>query len=304
MKNLMFAGLGAGAVVGLALGYLFATKRVVLIVAPKSSEITVNENGEGPAPAPKPRVATVQAAAPAPAVVVPPKPVAVPAPAPVPDEAPEPPAVAQAPQAEAEPAYDPSASDDPLVRAIAERDAAFERERVALAEKTEAPKAEEEESKPEEPKEDDKKKKKKERPVVVYDGIGRLGHVALTNVAKVKTKRGKQETQEPSTYYPHGQTEFDEPTFARVIKNTDSEILSCYRSARRYNPSLQGTVMAEMTVTPAGTIAAAEVTDSSLSHSGVEECVKRLVTDLTFPKGVTSRPARVTYSWRLMPDAS
>ncbi|MEO1173747.1 MAG: AgmX/PglI C-terminal domain-containing protein, partial [Myxococcota bacterium] len=111
------------------------------------------------------------------------------------------------------------------------------------------------------------------------------------------------EKENPDTYYPHGRAEFDEPAFARVIKDTDSEVLRCYREARRYNPKLRGVVMAEMTVTPDGTIATAEVTDSSLEDRGVENCVKRLVRDLTFPRGVTSRPARVTYSWQLRPDA-
>ncbi|MEO1481555.1 MAG: AgmX/PglI C-terminal domain-containing protein [Myxococcota bacterium] len=301
MKNLMFAGLGAGAAVGLALGYLFATKRVVLIVAPKSSEITVNEGADTPKPS---RVAPVPVTVPAAVVAAPPPAAkaqvaavsAVPKPATV--EVPEPVPV------ETSELEDPSLSDDPLVRAIAERDA-VEQERYALAQKAETDGATEEDVEDENEKKeaDEPEKKKKERPMVVYDGIGRLGHVALTNVAKVKTKRGKSEKENPDTYYPHGRAEFDEPAFARVIKDTDSEVLRCYREARRYNPKLRGVVMAEMTVTPDGTIATAEVTDSSLEDRGVENCVKRLVRDLTFPRGVTSRPARVTYSWQLRPDA-
>lgn len=298
MKNGFLFGMVVVAVGAAAIGWLLADKRVVLIVASDSSEITVNRRGATERPSEPTHVAVAAQSLtldpiplPTPSDPTNPAPTTAPeaAPAAAEDAAEEPTDAASRPAPEvAGASSEPEAAEAPVdAHAVtpaqtpsnATGEAAEGSAEEASAEKAPTP----------------------QPPAVVYEGIGRLGHVALTAVPK-KTKKGRRRTiVPPKTLYPVGELKFDETKLARVMKRTDDQVLHCYA---RSGASRRGQVMAELTLTPEGTVQTAAVSDSTLEDPTVERCVQDLVSGLVFPKGTTNRPARVTYYWKLDPSGA
>ncbi len=314
MKNGFLIGMALVAVAATAIGWLLADKRVVLIVASDSSEITVNRAPEAPVYA-----ATAQPALKLDPIALPASELTAPAQAAASDrdlgatadtpvdaaepESPSEPESAPSPDAASEEApttEDQDRSDsepEALAEAASPSPGAVA---AALVAQTSSQSATAKDAAKDEAKATTAKEAPK-KPEVVYEGIGRLGHVALTAVPKKKKKGRRSSVVTPKTLYPMGQLDFDEVKLAQVMKRTDDQVLHCYREA---GASRRGKVMAELTLTPEGKVQTAAVSDSTVNDRRVERCVQDLVRGLVFPKGTTNKPARVTYYWELSPSGA
>ena len=70
---------------------------------------------------------------------------------------------------------------------------------------------------------------------------------------------------------------------ARVVMSRLGAFRACYESALAADPTMRGTVGVTWSITPGGTVSAANIGRSSLNNARVEGCVLRLVRRLQFP---------------------
>lgn len=86
---------------------------------------------------------------------------------------------------------------------------------------------------------------------------------------------------------------------AKVIQRHMGEIRFCYESALQHAPGLAGKVAVQFTIDPSGTVADAQVAESSLGHGGVERCIVERVGRWKFPEPPNGGVVSVTYPWLL-----
>ncbi|MBX3125179.1 MAG: AgmX/PglI C-terminal domain-containing protein [Polyangiaceae bacterium] len=85
---------------------------------------------------------------------------------------------------------------------------------------------------------------------------------------------------------------------SRVVMSRFGAFRACYESAAASDPSLQGSVGVSFSITPGGSVAAANIGGSSLSNPRVEGCIKRQFMRLSFPAADKGTNASWTFSFR------
>lgn len=90
----------------------------------------------------------------------------------------------------------------------------------------------------------------------------------------------------------------------RVIRRHQSEIKFCYERELQKSPNLAGKVAVAFTIDPAGGVAEANVTDSSLSNNNTESCMISQIRGWKFPQPEGGGVVAVTFPWIFKPAGS
>lgn len=86
----------------------------------------------------------------------------------------------------------------------------------------------------------------------------------------------------------------------RIVMSRYGAFRACYESAAARNPKLQGGVTVAFTVTPAGSVSGARVSNSSLSSPRVEGCILRQFRRLRFP--AADKPTGAAFPFLFKPS--
>ena len=85
----------------------------------------------------------------------------------------------------------------------------------------------------------------------------------------------------------------------RVIKRHENEILFCYKSELNKDPNLYGKVAVNFTIDGAGAISDAQVAQTTMNNSNVEQCMLSRIRRWKFPEPKGGGVVVVTYPWIL-----
>ncbi|MFB1484640.1 TonB family protein [Corallococcus sp. RDP092CA] len=96
----------------------------------------------------------------------------------------------------------------------------------------------------------------------------------------------------------------DKDVIAKVIRRHQNEIKYCYESELNKNPSLAGKVAVAFTIDPAGAVADASVSESTLGSSPAEQCMLSRIRRWKFPEPKGGGVVNVTYPWLFSPSGS
>ncbi|WP_224248970.1 TonB family protein [Hyalangium gracile] len=93
----------------------------------------------------------------------------------------------------------------------------------------------------------------------------------------------------------------DKEVIAKIIRQHQNEIKYCYESELNKNPSLAGKVAVAFTIDPAGAVADASVTETTLNNSTAENCMLSRIRRWKFPEPKGGGVVAVTYPWLFSP---
>ncbi|WP_224366645.1 TonB family protein [Hyalangium versicolor] len=96
----------------------------------------------------------------------------------------------------------------------------------------------------------------------------------------------------------------DKDVIAKIIRQHQNEIKYCYESELNKNPSLAGKVAVAFTIDPAGAVADASVTETTLNNSTAENCMLSRIRRWKFPEPKGGGVVAVTYPWLFSPAGS
>ncbi len=89
----------------------------------------------------------------------------------------------------------------------------------------------------------------------------------------------------------------------QVVRDNIAQVRSCYNAGLELEPDLEGRVLVQFVISPAGTVRAAVVAQTSLpsEHHTVADCIADAVSGWTFPVPPGSGNAIVSYPFLLAP---
>ncbi len=93
----------------------------------------------------------------------------------------------------------------------------------------------------------------------------------------------------------------DKDVIAKIIRSHQNEIKYCYETELNKNPSLAGKVAVAFTIDPAGGVAEANVTETTLNSSAAEACMLSRIRRWKFPEPKGGGVVAVTYPWLFSP---
>lgn len=96
----------------------------------------------------------------------------------------------------------------------------------------------------------------------------------------------------------------DKDVIAKIIRQHQNEIKYCYESELNKNPSLAGKVAVAFTIDPAGAVADANVTETTLNNGTAENCMLSRIRRWKFPEPKGGGVVAVTYPWLFSPAGS
>ncbi|MGE6761856.1 TonB family protein [Corallococcus interemptor] len=96
----------------------------------------------------------------------------------------------------------------------------------------------------------------------------------------------------------------DKDVIAKVIRRHQNEIKYCYESELNKNPALAGKVAVAFTIDPAGAVADASVSESTLGSTPAEQCMISRIRRWKFPEPKGGGVVNVTYPWLFSPSGS
>lgn len=96
----------------------------------------------------------------------------------------------------------------------------------------------------------------------------------------------------------------DKDVIAKVIRRHQNEIKYCYESELNKNPALAGKVAVAFTIDPAGAVADANVSESTLGSSPAEQCMISRIRRWKFPEPKGGGVVNVTYPWLFSPSGA
>ncbi len=91
---------------------------------------------------------------------------------------------------------------------------------------------------------------------------------------------------------------------AKVIKRHQNEIKFCFEQELQKNPDLSGKVAVAFTIDPAGAVADANVSETSLSNNNAENCMLARIRRWKFPEPQGGGVVSVTFPWIFKPAGS
>lgn len=108
---------------------------------------------------------------------------------------------------------------------------------------------------------------------------------------------GEAGENEPEVYSPPPEVTgaLDRETVRKVVRQHRREMKYCYEKELQKNPSLQGQVTVEFTISGNGEVMAAIVTESTLGTAAVEQCMQQKIRNWTFPNPKRGKMVKVTY---------
>ncbi len=89
----------------------------------------------------------------------------------------------------------------------------------------------------------------------------------------------------------------DRDVIMKVVKRHQNEIKYCYEQEAQKNPALAGKVAVAWTIDPAGGVAEANVSESSISNANVESCIVQRIRRWKFPEPSGGGVVNVTFPW-------
>ena len=93
----------------------------------------------------------------------------------------------------------------------------------------------------------------------------------------------------------------DKDVIAKIIRSHQNEIKYCYETELNKNPKLAGKVAVAFTIDPAGGVAEANVTETTLGSSSAENCMLSRIRRWKFPEPKGGGVVAVTYPWLFSP---
>ncbi|RKH43521.1 TonB family protein [Corallococcus llansteffanensis] len=96
----------------------------------------------------------------------------------------------------------------------------------------------------------------------------------------------------------------DKDVIAKVIRRHQNEIKYCYESELNKNPALAGKVAVAFTIDPAGAVADANVSETTLGSSPAENCMISRIRRWKFPEPKGGGVVSVTYPWLFSPSGA
>lgn len=92
-----------------------------------------------------------------------------------------------------------------------------------------------------------------------------------------------------------------QPIIRRIVKAHINEVRYCYNEGLRDDPELSGRVVVAFTIGSEGRVTNSEVSSTTLTDSGVPECITGAVARWMFPKPSDGASVQVTYPFVLEP---
>jgi TonB family protein len=89
----------------------------------------------------------------------------------------------------------------------------------------------------------------------------------------------------------------DRDVIMKVVKRHQNEIKYCYEQEAQKNSALAGKVAVAWTIDPAGGVAEANVSESSISNANVESCIVQRIRRWKFPEPTGGGVVNVTFPW-------
>ena len=83
----------------------------------------------------------------------------------------------------------------------------------------------------------------------------------------------------------------------KVIKRHQNEIKFCYEQEAQKNPDLAGKVAVGFTIDPTGTVADANVTETTLNNGNAENCMLSRIRRWKFPEPEGGGVVQVNFPW-------
>jgi hypothetical protein len=124
-------------------------------------------------------------------------------------------------------------------------------------------------------------------------GVGGSGGIDLSGRGKTITKIVPGKTTVVGG--------LDKDVIAKIIRSHQNEIKYCYETELNKNPSLAGKVAVAFTIDPAGGVAEANVTETTLNSSSAEACMLSRIRRWKFPEPKGGGVVAVTYPWLFSP---
>lgn len=94
----------------------------------------------------------------------------------------------------------------------------------------------------------------------------------------------------------------DKEIIRRIMRRHVNEVKFCYEKGLSRNPALQGRVLVQFTIGPAGAVLSSAVQSSTLGDAEVEQCIAGAVRRWEFPRPAGGGSVIVTYPFVLRPD--
>ncbi|MFN8944989.1 MAG: AgmX/PglI C-terminal domain-containing protein [Pseudobdellovibrionaceae bacterium] len=104
---------------------------------------------------------------------------------------------------------------------------------------------------------------------------------------------------EPVTSETWVQGGLDPNEIAAVIQRHESEIRACYEKALQSRPNLSGRLSMKFLIGAKGQVTTASISNSSLGHSGVENCIQSRLRTWPFPRPEGGVTVKVNYPFIL-----
>ena len=126
-------------------------------------------------------------------------------------------------------------------------------------------------------------------------GFGRVGGVGGGGTG---AERASKETSDSASVAPGQPTvegALSKSVIRRVVGQHRREIRHCYERALKRDPSLEGRVEVQFTISPSGTVVAALVQKTTLDDTSTEACVNRMIRRWSFPNPKGGVVVVVTY---------
>ena len=124
-------------------------------------------------------------------------------------------------------------------------------------------------------------------------GVGGSGGIDLSGRGKTITKIVPGKTTVVGG--------LDKDVIAKIIRSHQNEIKYCYETELNKDPSLAGKVAVAFTIDPAGGVAEASVTETTLNNSAAEACMLSRIRRWKFPEPKGGGVVAVTYPWLFSP---
>ncbi len=88
----------------------------------------------------------------------------------------------------------------------------------------------------------------------------------------------------------------------RIVHALRGDLRGCYVAPLRETPTLAGKLNVKFTISSTGSVSEVRISQSSLNHASLEDCVRRLILAWHFPKPTDGGVVRVAYPFNFEPQ--
>lgn len=132
--------------------------------------------------------------------------------------------------------------------------------------------------------------------VVAQPGFRQTAKAQLAETHKADTNKVEQKSVRMGSLDPE--------VIKTQVRASRPEIQRCYNKGLKRKPTLAGTIKITFTIQPSGQVTGAKVAQSgtTISETTFQECLRDIVSKLTFPKPNGDGMVKVTYPFRFKPN--